>query len=93
MRTGSYVVGYLILVTAGTGAAQPFQPDIPRAWEDEEVARFELPLAQRDRTPRFLTANEYYAQKVRTIYRTYPVYVNDREPAGYFDSLKQKIRK
>src|SRR5215469_11307951 len=90
MRIGACIVGYVILVAARAGAAQTFQPDIPRAWENEETARFELPLAQRDRTPRFLTASEYYAQKVRTIYRTYPVYVNGREPAGCFDSLKQK---
>jgi hypothetical protein len=90
MRTGAYVVGCVILVAARTGAAQTFRPEIPRTWADDEVARFELPLAQRDRTPRFLTAREYYAQKVRTIYRTYPVFVNGREPAGYFDSLKQK---
>ena len=42
---------YLILVLAETGSAQTFHPDIPKAWDDQEVARFETPLAQRDRWP------------------------------------------
>jgi hypothetical protein len=90
MRTKAYFVGCVILAIAGTGAAQTFHPDIPRAWDDKEVARFEVPLAQRDRSPRYLTSEDYYALKVRPIYRTYPVYIAGREPAGYFESLKQK---
>jgi mono/diheme cytochrome c family protein len=50
----------------------------------------ELPLAQRDRSPRYMTSAEYYALTVRPIYRSYPVYAPGREPAGYLDSLKQK---
>jgi len=90
MRTKASVVGSTILAIAGTGAAQTFHPDIPRAWDDKEVARFELPLAQRDRSPRYLTAEQYYALKVRPIYRTYPVYIAGREPAGYIDGLERK---
>ena len=90
MRTKASAVGYTILAIAGTGAAQTFHPDIPRAWDDKEVARFELPLAQRDRSPRYLTAEQYYALKVRPIYRTYPVYIAGREPAGYIDGLERK---
>jgi len=37
-----------------------------------------------------MTAKEYYKLKVRMIYRSYPVYVEGREPAGYIDSLKKK---
>jgi hypothetical protein len=29
--------------------SQSFHPVIPRAWDDREVAAFQLPLAQRDR--------------------------------------------
>jgi cytochrome c553 len=70
--------------------AQTFRPEIPRAWDDKEVARFQVPLAQRDRTPRYLTSEEYYALRVRPIYRSYPVYAPGREPSGYMESLKQK---
>ena len=78
------------LFVAAVCVAQTFHPDIPRAWNDEDVARFQVPLAQRDRTPRYLTSEEYYALKVRPIYRSYPVYAPGREPAGYMESLKQK---
>jgi hypothetical protein len=90
MQATAYLIGCAILAIAGTGDAQTFHPDIPRAWDDKQVHRFELPLAQRDRSPRYLTADEYYALKVRPIYRTYPVYAPGREPAGYMESLKQK---
>jgi mono/diheme cytochrome c family protein len=84
------VVRFVILAIAGTGAAQTFRPDIPRAWDDKAVAGFEVPLAQRDRSPRYMTAEEYYALKVRPIYRSYAAYVEGKEPAGYIESLKQK---
>jgi len=84
------VVVCVILVIAGSGAAQIFHPEIPRAWDDKEVARVEVPLAQKDRSPRYLTSEQYYALKVRPIYRSYPAYVKGREPAGYRESLKQK---
>jgi hypothetical protein len=90
MGARASLVGCTILAIAGTSPAQIFHPDIPRAWDDKEVERIEVPLAQRDRSPRYLTAEEYYALKVRPIYRTYPVYIAGREPAGYIDGLKQK---
>src|SRR4051794_26757690 len=70
--------------------AQPFRPDIPKAWADKDVEQFELPLAQRERSPRHLSEEQYYALKVRPIYRSYPVYAPGREPEGYIESLKQK---
>jgi Di-haem oxidoreductase, putative peroxidase len=78
------------LLSAVVASGQTFHPDIPRAWDDKDVARFQLPLAQRDRSPRYMGSAEYYALKPHTIYRSYPVYAPGREPAGYFESLKQK---
>jgi hypothetical protein len=78
------------LLSAVVVSGQSFHPDIPRTWDDREVAAFQIPLAQRDRSPRYLTSREYYALKVRPIYRTYPVYAAGREPAGYFEALEQK---
>src|SRR6516225_10239171 len=80
----------LCLFSAVVVSGQAFHPDIPRTWEDREVAAFQVPLAQRDRSPRYLTSQEYYKLKVRPIYRTYPIYAPGREPAGYFQSLLQK---
>jgi hypothetical protein len=90
MRARAYGVGCAVLVIAGISAAQTFHPDIPRAWDDKEVAHLEVPLVQRDRSPRYLTSEQYYSLKVRTIYRTYPAYAPGRAPAGYLESLKQK---
>jgi len=69
---------------------QPFHPSIPKAWDDTEINRFELPLAQADRSPRYPSAAEYYDLPVRPIYRSYPVYPSNREPVGYWESLLQK---
>ncbi len=90
MRSRAYMAAYAMAAFAALGNAQSFRPEIPKVWDDEQVERFEVPLAQRDRSPRYMTSKEYYALKVRPIYRTYPVYAPGREPAGYIESLKQK---
>src|SRR5579871_4273933 len=90
MRSTVSVASLAMLVAAGTAAPQTFHPEIPRAWDDKAVEDFELPLAQPDRSPRHLTADEYYKLKVRPIYRSYPAYAKGREPEGYLESLKQK---
>jgi mono/diheme cytochrome c family protein len=74
----------------GTAPAQTFHPNIPRAWDDKEVEGLEVPLSARDRSPRYPNAAEYYSLKVRTIYRSYPVYIEGKEPPGYIESLKQR---
>ncbi len=73
-----------------SGMAQSFQPTIPRAWDDQEVKLFELPLARPERSPRYASSDEYYAFKVRPVYHGYPVYFPGKEPAGYLDTLRQK---
>lgn len=78
----------MMLIT--TGAAQNFTPVIPRTWDDTAVEGFHLPLAPRDRSPQFMSAAEYYQLKERPIYKSYPVYVPEREPVGYMDWLKQQ---
>jgi hypothetical protein len=77
-------------ITSVVGNAQTFHPSIPKAWDDSETTSFELPLAQADRSPRYPTAKEYYDMSARPVYRTYPFYAPDKEPAGYRESLQQK---
>jgi hypothetical protein len=84
------IVGVAIIVIPQICSGQEFHPNVPKAWDDKEVARLEVPLVQRDRSPRYVTAQEYYARKVRLIYRTYPVYAPGRAPAGYLDELRKK---
>jgi hypothetical protein len=80
----------LVAAVAAYALAQPFHPDIPRAWDDRDVTGFELPLAQPDHSPRYLSAAEYYSLEETPIYRGYPVYIPEKEPPGYIESLKQK---
>ena len=80
----------LLSTITSLAMAQAFHPDIPRAWDDREAETFEVPLAQPDRSARYLSAAEYYALDVTPIYRSYPVYAPGREPAGYMESLKDK---
>jgi hypothetical protein len=61
---------------------------IPRVWEPRAVASLELPLADPRFSPAHVTAEYYYAMPARAIYRSYPVYHPDREPAGYLDRLR-----
>src|SRR5262245_33458820 len=79
-----------VLILTSHAFPQTFSPEIPSVWDDKEVARFELPLARRDRSPRYMTAAEYYALKVRPIYRSYPAYAPGREPTGYREYLKER---
>jgi len=67
----------------------PAQP-IPRTWNTASVANFEVPLAQPAFSPVQISEEAYYRLPERVLYKTYPVYLPSREPAGYFDWLKQQ---
>ena len=83
MRRIVCAIGTTLLALAALGAGDTtFHPDIPKVWDDRAVETMEVPLAQRDRSPRYMTSAEYYALKVRPIYRSYPAYAKGREPAG-----------
>src|SRR6266480_5558667 len=69
-------------------AAAVFQPNIPRTWEDASVSTLEVPLANPKFSPIHISEAEYYRLPERTIYKSYPVYDPDREPAGYMEWLK-----
>ena len=90
MRSLAGVVCCVILTVAWLCPAQDFHPDIPRAWDSKAVEGLEVPLSQPDRSPRYLTAEQYYKLRVRPIYRSYPAYAKGQEPAGYLQSLKEK---
>ncbi|MBZ5604122.1 MAG: hypothetical protein LAO79_17625 [Acidobacteriia bacterium] len=90
MRATLHVIAVATIIVARICAAQMFAPDIPKAWADKDVTGFEVPLTHPDRSPRYMTEKEYYAVKVRPIYRSYPVYAEGSEPTGYLDWLKQK---
>ena len=66
------------------------RPAIPRTWDDQEIARHEIPLADPAGSPRHVSSDYYYRIPVRPIYKGYPVYAPGREPSGYLDRLKQE---
>jgi hypothetical protein len=90
MSTIRFLLVTATLAVCPTGIGQTFHPDIPRTWDSKDVVDVEVPLTQPERSPRYLSEKEYYALKVRPTYRSYPVYAEGREPAGYIESLKQK---
>src|SRR5581483_3235129 len=81
-----------VLVLACSAAfahAQPFHPEIPRVWDDQEMARFELPLANAAASPRHVPAEYYYRIPVRTIYKSYPPVAPGQDFDEYVSRLEQ----
>lgn len=58
------------------------RPAIPQFWSTELLEDYELPLATPSRTPSHVSREYYYALPERRVYKSYPVYHPDREPAG-----------
>jgi len=85
------VAGILVYVNQSRAQkmAHTFVPVIPKVWDDEEMASLHLPLADPAMVPKQVSAEYYYSIPVRPIYKSYPVYAVDHEPAAYFEQLKQ----
>ena len=54
------------------------------------MASLQVPLANAVASPKQIPAEYYYQIPVRPIYKSYSVYAPGREPAGYFENLKQQ---
>lgn len=60
--TGSLIVATLLLVL-GASAAQTQRTaavEIPKTWDDAEIARHEIPLADPAASPRHVSSDYYY---------------------------------
>jgi hypothetical protein len=64
------------------------QPNIPKTWTDAAVRSLEVPLANPTFSPVHISEEAYYQISPRVIYKSYPVYHPNREPAGYMERLK-----
>jgi hypothetical protein len=85
--------GFFVLAALGIAAAQDLgnRPVvIPRTWDDAEIVRHEVPLADPTGSPKHVSSDYYYRIPVRPIYKGYPVYAPGHEPPGYMDWLKQQ---
>ena len=61
--------------------------EIPKAWDEVELATWATPLAGLNRRPTHIRSKQYYSMRVENL-RTYPVYAAGREPDGYWDMLQ-----
>lgn len=86
LATGSTPVGQAN--TAPRSASGAAQSAIPEFWSTALLEDYELPLAAPARTPSHVSREYYYALPERRIFKSYPVYHPDREPAGYMDRLR-----
>ena len=72
---------FCVWITGLAGQTQqPTTPAIPRTWDDAEIARHEIPLADTAGSPKHVSADYYYKIPVRPIYKGYPVYAPGHEP-------------
>jgi hypothetical protein len=83
-----FLVCAACVALVGLGPRAAFRPDIPRTWDDAALAEWATPLAGINVRPTHISSKEYYALPVDNL-KTYPVYVPDREPAGYWDMLQK----
>jgi hypothetical protein len=67
-----------------------FRPVIPKMWDDGEIAKLELPLANPAGSPKHVSSDYYYRIPVRPIHKQYAVYPYGAGPAGYFEWLRQQ---
>jgi hypothetical protein len=89
--------GILLGLCAAIRIAEPMAiqsgaagPDIPKTWDDVEIARHEVPNADPAASPKHVSSDYYYRIPVRPIYKGYPVYAYGHEPPGYLEWLKQQ---
>ncbi len=69
-------------------AAANYLPDIPKTWDMKEIKRFHVPPYDRKVAVTYVPEEIYYALPEYKLYKTYPVYIYDKMPEGYLDSLK-----
>ncbi|HEV7905585.1 MAG TPA: hypothetical protein VGO96_17220 [Pyrinomonadaceae bacterium] len=86
-------VAFIIDGVAQKSKPQPKQewtPQIPKSWDDKELAALELPLANPKYTPKHVSAEFYYGIPALPIYKTYPIYAPGKEPPGYMEWLAKQ---
>jgi mono/diheme cytochrome c family protein len=76
------------VVVVTTSAQQQWLPDIPKTWDEGALKDWATPLASLNVRPTHITAAQYYSLPIDNL-RTYPVYAEGREPAGYWEFLQR----
>jgi hypothetical protein len=84
-----FCIAASLIALAQSRPVQPL-PQIPKTFDDRELATLEVPLAVKSASPKQLPSEEYYSLTVAPVYKAYPVYHPSQEPVGYIDGLKQQ---
>jgi hypothetical protein len=88
LLTTSLLACLAMWVVASLSVA-PVPASAPKIWDDRALADWATPIAALKVRPGHYTPAEYYAIPAENL-RTYPVYLPDREPPGYWESLQKK---
>lgn len=84
------IIVAMVAVIGVSAQSSPARIAAPRFWNDRELADWATPIAALKVRPGHVSEREYYAAPDAEWVRTYPVYFPGREPAGYWDMLRQK---
>ena len=64
-----------------------YRPAIPKTWDETSLTDWATPVAGLNVRPTHISAKEYYSVPEYNL-RSYPVYMPDREPEGYWEMLQ-----
>jgi hypothetical protein len=80
----------LALLAAGLmmGQSRPSGRTIPKTWDEKSLKDWATPLAGLNARPSHISPEQYYALPVDNL-KTYPVYLEGKEPAGYWEFLNK----
>ena len=74
-------------IASAAEASKAAAIDIPKVWDEVELAEWATPVAGLNVRPSHISSAEYYSLPVAN-YRSYPVYMPGREPEGYWEMLQ-----
>jgi hypothetical protein len=77
----------LRLVSA-TDRTKRWKPEIPKVWNEAALTEWVTPVAGLNVRPTHISAKEYYSMPEYNL-RSYPVYMPEREPEGYWGMLQR----
>ena len=82
----------IALIDAASGVAAPRNRDskivVPTTWNEHELKDWATPLADLNVRPAHISVAEYLSLRVDNL-KTYPVYVEGKEPPGYWEFLNR----
>ena len=79
---------FVVAVSGAFGQSGAQQIEPPRLWNDRVLSDWATPIAGLNVRPGHYSEEQYYSAPVGEFVRTYPVYFPGREPAGYWEMLR-----